>query len=116
MSLKYEPASEPLHIVGLAPAPSTSRALSLATRSTPCSQFKDNHFTEICCGTSYLRRIDSCITQLKAQGPPRTFNESKEEEEDYPCAIDPARAVSGYPVSSPSLLLSSLELSDTQSL
>ena len=31
---------------------------------------------------SYLRRIDSCITQLKAQGPSRTCNDSKEEEED----------------------------------
>ena len=30
---------------------------------------------------SYLRRIDSCITQLKAQGSSRTCNESKEEEE-----------------------------------
>jgi len=29
----------------------------------------------------YLRLIDSCITQLKAQGPSRTCNESKEEEE-----------------------------------
>jgi len=28
---------------------------------------------------SYLRPIDSCITQLKAQGPSRTCNESKEE-------------------------------------
>jgi len=28
---------------------------------------------------SYLRCIDSCITQLKAQGPSRTCNESKEE-------------------------------------
>ena len=27
---------------------------------------------------SYLRRIDSCITQLKAQGPSRTCDESKE--------------------------------------
>jgi len=27
-----------------------------------------------------LRLIDSCITQLKAQGPARTCNESKEEE------------------------------------
>ena len=41
----------------------------------------------MCCGTeagSYLRLIDSC----KAQGPFRTWNESKEEEEkvyeDYP--------------------------------
>ena len=30
---------------------------------------------------SYLRLIDSCITQFKAQGPSRTCNESKEEEE-----------------------------------
>ena len=30
---------------------------------------------------SYLRLIDSCITQLKAQGPSRTCNESKEDEE-----------------------------------
>jgi len=27
-------------------------------------------------------RIDSCITQLKAQGPSRTCNECKEEEEE----------------------------------
>ena len=34
---------------------------------------------------SYLRLIDFCITQLKAQGPSRTCNESKEEvEEVYP--------------------------------
>ena len=38
---------------------------------------------EMCSGSeagSYLRLIDSCITQLKAQGPSRTCNESKEEE------------------------------------
>jgi len=29
-----------------------------------------------------MRLIDSCITQLKAQGPSRTCNESKEEEEE----------------------------------
>ena len=37
----------------------------------------------MCCGSetvAYLRLIDSCITQLKAQGPSRTCNESKEEE------------------------------------
>ena len=28
---------------------------------------------------SYLRLIDLCITQLKAQGPSRTCNESKEQ-------------------------------------
>jgi len=33
---------------------------------------------------AYLRLIDSCITQLKAQGPARTCNESKEEEEEDP--------------------------------
>ena len=32
------------------------------------------------CGRAYnLRLIDSCITQLKAQGPSRTCNKSKEE-------------------------------------
>ena len=38
---------------------------------------------EMCSGSeagSYLRRIDSRITQLKAPGPSRTCNESKEEE------------------------------------
>ena len=37
----------------------------------------------LCSGSesgSYLRLIDSCITQLKAQGPSRTCNENKEEE------------------------------------
>ena len=34
---------------------------------------------------SYLRLIDSCITQLKAHGPARTCNESKEDEEDSTC-------------------------------
>ena len=28
---------------------------------------------------SYVRLIDSCIAQLNAQGPSRTYNESKEE-------------------------------------
>jgi len=45
----------------------------------------NNHFTGMCCGTeagSYLRLIDSCIIQLKAQGTSRTCNESKEEEEE----------------------------------
>jgi hypothetical protein len=49
----------------------------------PSSQFKNNYFAEICSGSeegSYLRRIDSCIPQRKAQGPSRTCNESKEEE------------------------------------
>ena len=40
----------------------------------------------LCCVTeagSYLRLIDFCITQLKAQGPSRTYNESKEKEEEH---------------------------------
>ena len=43
-----------------------------------------NRSTDLCSGSeagSYLRLIDSCITQLKAQGPSRTCNESQEEEE-----------------------------------
>jgi hypothetical protein len=44
---------------------------------------------------SYLRLIDSCVTQLKAQGPSRTCNESKEEEDDDV----------GHPESSPYLIL-----------
>ena len=35
---------------------------------------------------SYLRLIDSCITQLKAHGPSRACNESKEDEEETPIA------------------------------
>ena len=41
-----------------------------------------DHFTEICCGNqvgSYRRLINSCITQLKAQRPSGTCNESQEE-------------------------------------
>jgi len=40
--------------------------------------------TEMCSGSeagSYWRLVDSCITQLKVQGPSRTCNESKEDEE-----------------------------------
>jgi len=47
-------------------------------------------FTEMCSGSeagSYLRRIHSCITQLKAEGPSRTCNESKEEEEEDTCTL-----------------------------
>ena len=48
-------------------------------------EHEHEHFTEMCFGTeagSSLRLIDSCITQLKAQGPSRTCNEIKEEEEE----------------------------------
>jgi len=58
----------------------------LGTAAHLCSsQFNNNYFTEMYSGSetgSYLRRIDSCITQLKAEGPSRTCNESKEEEEE----------------------------------
>jgi len=40
---------------------------------------------------SYLKLIDSCITQLKAQGPSRTCNESKEED-DGACVQDEKHA------------------------
>jgi len=40
----------------------------------------DTTMHEPCVAGSYLRLIDSCITQLKAQGPSRTCNESQEEE------------------------------------
>ena len=48
---------------------------------------KNIHFTEMCSGSetgSFSRLIDSCITQLKAQGPSGNCDESKgdEEEED----------------------------------
>ena len=39
---------------------------------------------------SYLRLIDSCITQLKAQGPSRTCNESYQEEEGVSDFTGPA--------------------------
>ena len=35
---------------------------------------------------SYLRLIDSCITQRKAQGPSRTCNESKKKKKKPPSA------------------------------
>ena len=59
--------------------------LSPAPRTWGGSQFKNNHSTKMCGGSgagSYLRLIDSCITQLKAEGPSRTCNESQEEAEE----------------------------------
>ena len=56
-----------------------TQVLAVAPASPPQL---NNHFTEMCCGTEaglYLRLIDSCFTELKAQGPSRTCNESKEE-------------------------------------
>jgi len=58
-------------------------------KETPLGSPHDGHsFTEMCSGSeagSYLRLIDVCITQLKAQGPYRTCDESKEEEEERTC-------------------------------
>jgi len=42
-----------------------------------------------------LRLIDSCITQLKAQGPSRNGNESKEEEEEVPTGVDGEGSIEG---------------------
>jgi len=42
---------------------------------------------------SYLRLIDVCITQLKAQGPSRTCNESKEDERSSPETLNPYHVV-----------------------
>ena len=72
MILKYEPASEPLHI-------SVKKLFSES--GGPCLTI----FMRASFRISYLRLIDPCITQLKAQGPARTCNESKEEEEEGPC-------------------------------
>jgi len=44
---------------------------------------------------SYLTLIDSCSTQLKAQGPSRTCNESKEEEAIEKDDLPPLRAGEG---------------------
>jgi len=63
--------------------PRTLRSLRQYGPGLHSSHFKNNHFTEMRCDAeagSYLRLIDSCITQLKAQGPSRFCNESKEEE------------------------------------
>ena len=72
---------------------------------------------------SYSRLIDSCITQLKAQGPSRTCNESKEELKKKPALVPVElgeRAREQLPgntrvliPSCSSQFLSSLALSDT---
>ena len=47
----------------------------------------------MCCGTLYLRLIDSCITQLEVQGLSRTCDESKEEEEEEEAAAEMVEAM-----------------------
>jgi len=74
--------------------------------------------SELCSGTeagSFVRRIDSCITQLKAQGPSRTCNESKEEEDEafrslsiepsLPLRASPLQTIPEAQVRKPSLSL-----------
>jgi len=73
---------------------SLRRAAASPSAPLPSAQCKNSHLTEMCCGTeagSYLRIIDSCITQLKAPGHARTCNESKEEEEEEEACDDQKR-------------------------
>ena len=63
----------------------TPNACACAAPSSAAAGFQAYSLTlspcKMCSGSeagSYLKLIDSCITQLKAQGPSRTRNESKE--------------------------------------
>jgi len=79
----FAPATENVNLRIVRPPGWGKRRGRRALMIDTFAQFKNNHFTEMCCGNevgSYSRRIDSCITQLKARGPSRTCNESKEEE------------------------------------
>ena len=58
--------------------PTRATALAVTSVSDTLSRFRFLRFRE---SGSYLRLID-CVSQLKAQGPSRTCNESKEEEEE----------------------------------
>ena len=61
----------------------TLRQSAASARQTPPSSASSLRSAALHSGSeagSFLRLIDSCITQLKAQGPSRTCNESKEEE------------------------------------
>jgi len=51
------------------------------------NEFENNQCAVVTEAGSCLRCVDSCITQLKAQGPSRTCNESNEEEEERDCAL-----------------------------
>ena len=71
LNSRRESNKEGLEVVGVEP-------------SLPPACQMTSHFTEMCSGSeagSYLRLIDSCITQLKVHEPSRTCNEGKEEEE-----------------------------------
>ena len=62
MGMFCQKLSKPLRTVGGSDLPAQGPSLVIPSR--------------------FLRLIGSCITQLKAQGPSRTCNESKEEEEE----------------------------------
>jgi len=93
MSLKYEPSSEPIHISAKYPHPGAADLLEPGGIRDPREGLTEKN---VLIGSALeatqgqilsqpptdLRLIDSCITQLKAQGPSRTCNESKEEEEE----------------------------------
>jgi len=68
---------------------------------------------------SYLMLIDSCITQLKAQGPSRPCHESKEEEEEedyHPQLSSPDGAWASCTNARSVLLLTALEVTQGQIL
>ena len=85
-----QPESDNVHLISWYKRQCPSMFLVQKTMSIYFPGTKDNrleegiratarvmHFTEMCSGSeagSYLRLIDSCITQLKAQGPSRTCN------------------------------------------
>ena len=55
-------------------------------------------------GVEGLWLIDSCITRLKAQGPSRTCNESKEAEEDVYLYSEPLSVLAALGVPGPELV------------
>ena len=72
------------HLAGAIEGQGVSKALWPSMAPVRCSRV-DHHFTEMCCGNgpgSYLRLVDYCITQLKAQGSSGICNESKEDGEE----------------------------------
>ena len=60
-------------------AVSYERGTSVVWGQAPCRNRRSG-FTQI--DVEQIRHTTSCITQLKTQGPSRTYNESKEKEEN----------------------------------
>ena len=98
-----------------------------STRNSGSLTHYTNRYTPARLQATWGEGLDSCIIQRKAQGPSRTCNESKEEEEDEGegSGLNTKAALGGrHPtrtsrtmkpgVFSSSLLLTSLELSDTK--